>query len=475
MRTRRHLAAIVATVAFTVLPLITNPLAADEVRPQDLPGTLAVFDEPDSSTRLVLFDSTSGEPADVTRSGVVDAARVQGLTVVWIPFKYAQFKRDFANAVRESATLSGVQIEEVTLQFSDAKNVSVLLDLSLPGSAYEALVVGAANQLLKELSPGSEIQFGAKPGRVTLKAPDQERCVNAINEDLARPEVRLAGCRITKISFDTNEDSRSTLIEGTIAFMFQEDAVIAAAKETLSRLGYEDWLEVRPVDTSGSQEFEVRPPAMNLFVTQLRQALRDDDSTALMVILCDATLEPSEIDPEKLVVNLDGHISRKETEGVVVDVANHVAAAFFGPYRANVEAEQEFNVIPGNLLLKPTSRSASHQYQRLAHSYIQQCRLPEAVNAFELAAFEDRQAMKTMYWLAVAYLKIGDEDSARMTLRRTVRRNARLMEDARLGRNNDYVDLMRALESVQGSLRQRLHDLEGEVYADYCTRNRHRT
>lgn len=465
MRSLRCLAAILIAFALSV------PLIADEAAQTSAAETLAVFDTPESKNRHVLYDATSGEPSVSIRSRIDAKAKTLGKTTIWVPFKRSQFEQELQKAVSETPLLAGIQLTRTSFQFSDAENVAVLLDVTLPRSSMEEPLVNAANNILTKLHTSPQINFGARPGIVQLQIPQSESVLLAINEDLAKPELRLAGCSITKLTFiDNGDDSRSTLLDGTLAFQFQADGAISAIQGTLSRLGHEDWDKVRPIDSG----FHIQPPDMSLFLAELKQALRDSDATDLAVILCDATLEPSTDAPGQLFVNLNGYISMEQTEALVVDIANEVATTFFGPYLAREEDDQTINVLPNDLVLRATSRSASRQFVRLAHAYTQECRFVDAVNAFEMAAFEDRQAMNTMYWLAIAHLRLGDEDEARTILRRTVRINARLMEEARQGRINGYADLMHVLESVQGTLRQRLHELEGQVYADYCKKSRRR-
>ena len=453
-----------AQVLIAIVSTVCSAFAQDSAKNNTETGTLAVQDLPDSLTRVVLFASGAGEPSMATRAQLEADAKAVGKTITWIPVPKAQFEQELRRVVGENPRLDGVEVKRTSFSFSDAENVDVLLDISLSSKSQEEHLINAANDVIVELMGGRKPHFGARPADVTLSTPDSETTLKAINDDLAKAELRLSGCTMSGVTFSRDADTLSTVVEGTVAFAFQTDAVIASIQETLATLSLEDWLEVRPVDSG----FKVQPPDLTPYVAELRETLQKNDATVLKVILCDASLVPNKDAPGQMEVNLNGYISTIAMEELVVEIANQISTSFFSPYLTTDKDTPSINVVPTELTLKTTSRSASKQFIRLAHGYVQEHRTQDALNSFELAAFEDKRSMETMYWLAITQLRANDDDAARKTLRVAVRENAKLMEEARSGSINRYADMMHTLESVQGRLRQRLHEQEGKVYAEYC-------
>ena len=439
----------------------SNASAQDSPEIKSPPGILAVLDEPASQARMVLYAAGEGEPLMADRNQLDSDAAASGKTITWIPIPKAQILKELSQLPIDDATFDGAAVHEISFTFSDAENVDVHLSLTLKGSSQEEPFINEANKILEKLVAVKNVQFGARPAKVSIALPDQAAALTAINADLAKPELRLSGCTISTIKFEQENDVRTSFVDGTIAFPFQSDAVIAAIAETLTNHGLGDWDEVKPLSTT----FRVQTPDMEPYTAELRKAIRGEDSTALKVILLDASLERSKDAPDHMLVILDGHVSTAETTELVVEIANEIASSFFAMYLTPSAEESLINVDPRELQLKVTSRSSSKQFVRLALNYDQEMRPLDALSSLELAAFEDKRAMETMYWLAVMQLKTCDEEGARKSLSIAVRENARLMEDAKNGSNNRYSEMLHSLESIQGPLRQRLHELEGRVYS----------
>ena len=276
MPTYRIVASLFVAIVSTIFPLIAAGSAQD-----GSPGTLAVFDPSDSTSRLVLYEAAPGTSAETMRAKVEAEAMAAGRTAVWVPFRKTALDQALQRLADESVPLKGIVFHGTSMKFTDAENVEVLLDVTLSRSSQAELLVNAANDILSRLPVGQKIQLGARPGNVKILSPDPDVVLKAINEDLAKPELRLAGCRILAVTFTEQEDARSSLLEGTLAFKFQSEAVVNTVQGTLTRLGFEDWTEVRPIDAG----FKIQPPDMNLYLKQLQQALRENDSTKNIPII----------------------------------------------------------------------------------------------------------------------------------------------------------------------------------------------
>ncbi len=432
-------------------------------KPPELQGALDVFDVPGAPSRMVLYEAGAGKLSVAQRAQLESGATAAGKTVTWVLILKEQIEEKLQQLPSQSPTLNGAVVNGVAFKFSDAENVDVILDLTLKHQHQEQLLMSAANDLLSGFAVKQKVVLNARPGKVAIIRPEVPAVLAAINADLANPELRLSGCKVSSIVFTQEADVCSTLVEGTVAFEFQSDAVIESVKSSLEKLGWEDWTAVKPEDAG----FNIQLPDMTPFIEDLRQTLRDEESTALKVILLDAFLQSDENAPGQMLVILEGHTSTSETIESVVDVANGVATRFFAPYLTQEASEHKINVRPDNLALKVTSRYSSKHLVRLSHSYAQQNRLEDARNTLELAAFEDKRALETMYWLAVTQLKANDIEGARKSLRIAVRENGKLIEESQRGNRNRYSEMLHTLEPVQGTLRQKLHELEGKVYADY--------
>jgi len=455
-------------LAYTSLVMVLTSSTAFPQSPSGInetAGILDVLDLPNSKSRSILYVTGVGETPLADRTQLDSQAAASGMSIRWLAVPKARVLDELAGLTVQNPTFAGVKINEITFAFAfaDAENVDVGLDLNLKSKSQETSFIDAANEVLGKLSGSQSTQFNARPAKITLATPDQASVIKAINADLADPASRLAGCKVSSIVFTQDADVCSTVVEGTVAFEFQTVAVIESVKSTLEKLDWEQWTEVKPADAG----FINQLPDMTPFIEDLRQTLRDEESTALKVILLDARLQSDENAPGQMLVILEGHTSTAETIHSVVEVANGVATRFFAPYGTQEASEDRINVRPDYLALKVTSRYSSKHLVRLSRDYAQANRLDDALNAIELAAFEDKRAMETMYWLAVTQLKTNDIEGARKSLRIAVRENGKLIEDSQRGNRNRYSEMLHTLEPVQGTLRQELHELEGQVYADY--------
>lgn len=313
-------------------------------------------------------------------------------------------------------------------------------------------------------SRDTEDSFGERlSARGTSESPNATVVLEALNRELQNPSLHLSGCRISHITFKADGEVTSTVVAGTIAFSFQEPAVIAAAQRVLSDLGFDRWLQVSPVNAG----LDLEPPDARPLLQQLKAALRENETTCLRAIITDAQLDPDPNASGQSVLTLSGVVSAKDVEEAVVSVANEVATEFFAPYIDQTEELNHINVLPTNVNLVQDARAQAFEFGRLARHFLRRGRAPEAVRLLEFAALADNRTMETMYWLAIAHLEAGQEHSARIVLETTISQNASALEAFHHGANNEYIDIYRSLCEVQGTARRRLHELEREIYLDF--------
>jgi hypothetical protein len=293
-------------------------------------------------------------------------------------------------------------------------------------------------------------------------SPQVEVVLEALNRELQNPSLRLSGCRISNISFQSDGQSTSTLIAGTIAFVFQESDVIVATQHVLKNLGHDRWLQVR-ADESG---LTTVPPNTGPLLQQLKSAFRENKATYLRTIITDARLASDPNASEQTVLTLSGSVASKEAQDTVVFVANQVASEFFASYLGQSE-DYQINVLPTDVKLVQNVEAQAFEFGRLARHALRRGRPEEAVRLLEFAAFADDRGLETMYWLALAHLESGQEDAARTVMETTIAKNAGVLEAFRRGANNEYIDLYRSLCEKQGYVRRRLQQLEREVYVEF--------
>ncbi len=162
-----------------------------------------------------------------------------------------------------------------------------------------------------------------------------------------------------------------------------------------------------------------------------------------------------ESDQDQVLLVVEGQLS----EGRLRSKAQKVCESVLQEIDASANGALPLPKVDQLKVTKPAPREAAtifdeglQQYRKGNHEV--------ASREISRAIVENPFNLGYKYWLVVVELAAGHEDQARRLLRPLVLRRAR----ATTGKQTDeYTEVLRRLESVQGPVRQRLNQLEGEL------------
>lgn len=311
-----------------------------------------------------------------------------------------------------------------------------------------------APSILKPAGPALPNGFPLpKLDDVKIKSPSADSFVAKLQSSIKdKPEFR--DCTISGGRFLLGADDVDQWeLSGQVAFEYQRRELAERAAKLLSdefATAFAAPIEVQvPVPVLDQMRF-VRPsadPALARIQTLLGQNPEWDG--------IQITQARYEDDQDRMMFVVEGRLSEARFRSVVEKICGTVMQETF----ASANGVFPVPKVDQLRVVKPKQREAVDAFNEGVAHY-RKANYEAASKELTRAIFENPFNQSYKYWLVVSELAAGHDDQARRLLRPLILRRTR----ARSAKQSDeYTEVLRRLESVQGTIRQRMNRLEEEL------------
>jgi hypothetical protein len=260
------------------------------------------------------------------------------------------------------------------------------------------------------------------------------------------------GCQITSGKYHSGPGQEDTLVlEGHVGFGFQKAALSESCLDVL-RDRYGTLLTaLTPAPTPVMDQLKLIRPSAEAALSRIQASLgQNPDWDGIQI-----TQARYEDDQDRVILVVEGRLSEARLRSYAARVCESVMQETFASANG-VFPVPKLDQLP---VLKPAPREAATAFNEGLQHY-RKGNYESAGREFARAVSENPFHQSYKYWRVVNELAAGHDNDARRLMRPLILRRTQAKTTKQA---DEYTDVLRRLESVQGTVRQKMNRLEEEL------------